>query len=70
MSLWTSFLIAFGVLLPLVNPLGSALGFLGLVGDVPRHLYRSLARRIAINNIIFLAVIELLGATIQIFFGL
>src|ERR1700677_4348436 len=68
--LWKSFLLAFSVLLPLINPLGSALVFLGLVGDAPVSVYRSLARRIAINNIIFLAVIELLGFYILNFFGL
>jgi multiple antibiotic resistance protein len=70
LSLWNSFLIAFSVLLPLINPLGSALVFLGLVGDAPTAVFRSLARRIAINNIIFLAIIELLGATILNFFGI
>ncbi|MGB6742304.1 MAG: MarC family protein [Terracidiphilus sp.] len=70
MSLWTSFLIAFSVLLPLINPLGSALVFLGLAGDAPPKVFRSLARRIAINNVIFLAIIELLGATILNFFGI
>ena len=65
-----SFLVAFSALLPLINPLGSALVFNGLVGDAPGPLYRSLARRIAINNIIFLAVIELLGVTILKFFGI
>jgi len=68
--LWNSFLIAFSVLLPLMNPLGSALVFLGLVGDAPPSVYHALARRIAINNIIFLAVFELLGATILNFFGI
>jgi multiple antibiotic resistance protein len=68
--LWKSFLIAFSVLLPLINPLGSALVFLGLAGDAPPEVYRSLARRIAINNIIFLAIIELLGAAILKFFGI
>jgi multiple antibiotic resistance protein len=67
--LWNSFLIAFSVLLPLINPLGSALVFLGLAGDAPPAVYRSLARRIALNNIVFLAVFELLGATILNFFG-
>ena len=38
----------------------SALVFLGLVGEVPSDVYRSLARRIAINNVIFLTIIELL----------
>ena len=70
MQVWNSFLIAFSVLLPLVNPLGSALVFLGLVGDAPPRTYRSLARRIAINNVIFLVVIELLGAGILNFFGI
>jgi multiple antibiotic resistance protein len=67
---WTSFLLAFSVLLPLINPLGSALVFLGLAGEAPPETYRSLARRIAINNIIFLAVIEMLGSAILNFFGI
>jgi multiple antibiotic resistance protein len=70
LQLWSSFLLAFSVLLPLINPLGTALVFLGLVGDAPPKVYHSLARRIAINNIIFLSVIELLGATILNFFGI
>jgi multiple antibiotic resistance protein len=67
---WKVFLIAFSVLLPLINPLGSALVFLGLVGDAPPNVLRSLARRIAINNIVFLGVFELAGATILSFFGI
>lgn len=70
MSLWNAFLVAFSVLLPLINPLGSALVFLGLAGEATPQVYRRLARRIAINNVIFLAVIELLGATILNFFGI
>jgi multiple antibiotic resistance protein len=70
LQIWTSFLLAFSVLLPLINPLGSALVFLGLCGDAPPKLYRSLARRIAINNIVFLGIIELAGATVLNFFGL
>ena len=70
MLLWKSFLIAFSVLLPLINPLGSALVFLGLAGEAPPAVYRSLARKIALNNIVFLTVIELLGAAILNFFGI
>lgn len=70
MQVWNSFLIAFSVLFPLINPLGSALVFLGLVGDAPPQVYRHLARKIAFNNIVFLAVIELLGAAILNFFGI
>jgi multiple antibiotic resistance protein len=69
-ELWESFLIAFSALLPLINPLGSALIFLGIVGEVPAGTYRSLARNIAINNVIFLVVIELLGTVILHFFGI
>ncbi len=70
MLLWTSFLLALSALLPIINPIGSALIFMGLVGDVPPAVYRSLARRIAINNIIFLAIFELVGAAILKFFGI
>jgi multiple antibiotic resistance protein len=68
--LWSAFLIAFTALLPLINPLGSALVFLGLAGEQEPEVYRVLARRIAFNNIIFLAVIELLGSAILNFFGI
>ena len=70
MLLWNSFLIAFTALLPIINPLGSALVFLGIAGEAPPDVYRSLARKIAINNIIFLAIIELLGSAILNFFGI
>src|SRR5581483_10531484 len=42
----------------------------GLVGDAPAGAYRSLARKIALNNVIFLVVIELLGSAILHFFGI
>lgn len=69
-ELWESFLIAFSALLPLINPLGSALVFLGLVGEAPTQAYRTLARKIALNNIIFLGIMELLGSAILHFFGI
>jgi multiple antibiotic resistance protein len=68
--LWTTFLLAFSALLPIINPVGSALIFLGLVGDAPPAVFKFLARRIALNNIIFLAVIELVGSLILRFFGI
>lgn len=70
MEVWNSFLLAFSALLPLINPLGTALVFVGLVGDAPAETYRRLARMIAINNVIFLAIIELLGSAILNFFGI
>jgi multiple antibiotic resistance protein len=68
--IWKYFALGFSALLPLINPLGSALIFLGLVGHAPIDAYRSLARRIAINTVIFLAVIELVGSALLAFFGI
>jgi multiple antibiotic resistance protein len=70
MAVWSAFFLAFTALLPLINPLGSALVFLGLVGSAPPAVYRSLARRIAISNVIFLGIFELLGSAILHFFGI
>ena len=68
--LWRHFALGFSALLPLVNPLGSALVFLGLVGIQPAAVYKSLARQIAINMMLFLAVIELIGSYLLSFFGI
>lgn len=70
MLLWTSFLLAVTALLPLINPAGSALVFLGLVGDESAAVYRGLARRVAVATFGFLIVIEFLGALLLSFFGL
>jgi multiple antibiotic resistance protein len=70
MSTWKSFLLAFTALLPLINPLGSAIIFLGLVGDEPAAVYRQLARKIAIATFGFLVVIEFLGSVILHLFGI
>jgi multiple antibiotic resistance protein len=68
--LWNYFVLSFGALLPLINPLGSALIFLTLVGPAPIPVYHSLARRIAINTVLFLVIIDLVGATLLRFFGI
>jgi multiple antibiotic resistance protein len=62
--------LAFSALLPVANPLGSALVFLGLVGVAPTEVFYSLARKIAINTILFLMVVELVGAALLNFFGI
>ncbi len=62
--------LAFSALLPLINPLGSALVFLGLVEGAPAPVLRDLARRIAITSTLFLALIELAGTAILHFFGI
>ncbi|MEG9437714.1 MarC family protein [Edaphobacter sp. HDX4] len=68
--LWRHFALGFSALLPLVNPLGTALVFLGLVGIQPVAVYKSLARQIAINMVVFFAVIELIGSYVLSFFGI
>jgi multiple antibiotic resistance protein len=62
--------LAFSALLPLVNPLGDALIFLGLVGNAPPSVYRALARKIAISTTIFLIAIEAGGTFVLRFFGI
>jgi multiple antibiotic resistance protein len=62
--------LSFSALLPLVNPLGSALVFLGLVGRAPPVVYRTLARKIAISTTLFLVAIELIGTAMLKFFGI
>ena len=68
--LWKYFVLSFSALLPLINPIGSGLIFLSLVGAAPISVYHSLARRIAINTILFLAVIDLVGSAVLRFFGI
>ncbi|HEV3208206.1 MAG TPA: MarC family protein [Terriglobales bacterium] len=64
------FVLAFSALLPVINPLGSALIFLGVVGSAPSDVFRNLARRVAIATVLFLLIIELVGAAILTFFGI
>jgi multiple antibiotic resistance protein len=68
--IWDYFVLSFSALLPLINPLGSALIFFTLVGQVPIPIYHSLARRIAINTVLFLVIIELVGSALLRFFGI
>lgn len=65
-----SFVLAFSALLPLVNPLGSALLFLGVVGSAPPAEFRQLARQVAFRMVLFLLIIELGGAALLTFFAI
>lgn len=65
-----AFVIAFGALFPVINPLGSALLFLGVVGAAPPETIRHIARKVAVDTILFLLLIELAGATLLNFFGI
>lgn len=70
MLTWRAFLLAFTALLPLINPIGSALVFLGLVGEQPAMVYKQLAGRIALATFGFLVVIEFVGSLLLSFFGI
>ncbi len=64
------FALSFSALLPLINPLGSALVFLGVVGTAPPEVYRNLAKKIAVSTTLFLITIELIGTALLKFFGI
>jgi len=70
MLILKSFVLAFSALFPVINPLGSALLFLGVLGDAPRDEFHQLVRRLAASTILFLLIIELAGGTILAFFGI
>lgn len=57
-------------LLPVVNPVGSALLYLSLTASAEPRLRRQMALKIALNGTIFLAVVEFTGAEVLRFFGL
>ena len=62
--------LALSALLPLINPLGSALFFVGLVGPAPPEVYRRLARKIAFTTTLFLLAIDAVGTATLKFFGI
>src|ERR1700733_787931 len=70
MLLLKTFMLAFSALLPLINPLGSALLFLGVVGNAPPQVFRDLARKVAVSTVLFLLVIELAGSALLAFFDI
>src|ERR1700722_15453810 len=64
------FLLAFSALLPVINPLGSALILLGVAGNAPGPVFRKLALKIAIRTTLFLVIVELVGTALLRFFGI
>ncbi len=68
--LFEFFPIAFSALFPLINPLGSAIIFLGIVGPADAVVYKRLARRIAFRTVLFLIAVDLVGALVLTFFGI
>ena len=64
------FALAYGALFPVINPLGSALMFLTVVGSVPSDQFRYLARKVSVSMVLFLLVFEVGGAALLNFFGI
>jgi multiple antibiotic resistance protein len=64
------FVLGFSALLPLVNPPGSALELLGIVGVGEGKPYKLLAKKIAVNTTLFLVVVALTGPYVLQFFGI
>ncbi len=63
-------IMGFSALLPLVNPLGSALTVMGIVGIESEQTYKMLARKIAVSTVLFFMVISLFGSYLLQFFGI
>ncbi|MBS1852429.1 MAG: MarC family protein [Acidobacteria bacterium] len=71
MSLFLNFVfLAFSALLPVINPVGSALIFMGLVGEVHGETLHKLAWRVATSTVLFLLAVELLGSAFLAFFAI
>ncbi len=62
--------LAFSALFPVINPVGSSLIFLGVVGHAKPEVFRQLARKIAFSTVLFLLIIEIGGAALLAFFGI
>jgi multiple antibiotic resistance protein len=62
--------LAFAALFPLVNPVGTAIILLGMTEDADPQTRRRIARAIAINTALLLAVVLVAGRVILGFFGI
>ena len=63
-------LLALSALFPLINPPGTALELLSVVGIHQAKTYKILARKIAINTVLFLVVVAMAGPYVLEFFGI
>lgn len=64
------FALSFSALFPLINPLGSSLVFMGIVGITTGKVYKKLAWRIAITTALFLLAMDVGGAAVLKAFGI
>ncbi|MFZ0396320.1 MAG: MarC family protein [Terracidiphilus sp.] len=64
------FALSFSALFPLINPLGSSLVFMGMVGITTGNVYKTLAWKIAITTALFLLIMDVGGAAVLKAFGI
>jgi multiple antibiotic resistance protein len=64
------FFLGLSALLPLINPPGTALELLTIVGTDDAKPYKVLARKMAVNTVFFLAIVALAGPYVLMFFGI
>ena len=70
LMLMASFIpLAFTALLPVINPIGSSVLFLGVMRGADHATRKRLARTVAINTVWFLIVVLLVGSYVLEFFG-
>src|SRR5271170_6075236 len=62
--------LGFSALLPVINPIGSAVIFLGLVRYADHPTRKVLARLIAFNTVWFLVIVQITGAYVLRVFGI
>jgi len=62
--------LAFSALLPVVNPIGSAVIFLEFAAGADHQTRKIVARKIAINSVFYLLVIQFAGTHVLSFFGI
>lgn len=62
--------LTFAALLPIINPPGTALILLNIVGRAPPIVFKKLAWRIALGMLVFIAMVEIFGAVLLKFFGI
>lgn len=64
------FALSFSALFPVINPIGSSLVFLGMVGVAREDVYKKLARKIALSTALFFLAMDLAGAMVLKLFGI
>ena len=57
-------------LIPVINPIGSAMIFLGFARSLDHQAIKKLAKQISINTVLFLGIVEISGLYVLRFFGI